>query len=271
METKQIETEELKEELAPIAQKATAIVVRNNEEHLACVDYLKENKAAQARIHDKFDPIVKAAHESHKKACALLSEMLAPFEAGYKRAHEVDKAYQIEQERIRIAEQARLQAIEAEKARKAREAAEAQARIQREKEQAAQREADKARALAAMEQDKARREQLIKEAEARQKEAAKASAMAQAREEKAAAVIETVVTVASSVDKAGSSLSKSWVAEVVSMDQLIAGATEPGSVARTFIMVDDSVMQKFAKATKGSCPVKGVKFSEVTGMRIRTK
>lgn len=269
METN-IGTDDLKKELAPIAQKATAIVVRNNEEHLACVAYLKENKAAQKRIHDKLDPIVDAAHESHKQACALRNELLKPFEDGYKRANEVDGKFQREQEAIRVAEQRRLQAIEDEKARVIQERAEAAARVQREKEAEALRQAEEARRKAAEATNAKERERLRKEAEARQAEATAAALRAEAKEDKAAAVVANVVTVESKVDKAGTSGRSTWKGEVKDIAALIKAAT-PGSVAASFLMANDQAIDAFARSTKGQVAVNGIQFNQVFGMSVRTK
>jgi hypothetical protein len=205
--------------------------VRTSEDHAECLEYIKSNKAAQNKITDKIDPAVDAANKAHKTLTKLRSDLLAPLIAAEKKAREADKAYLIAEEDRRQADQRKLQAEADERARKERERIAAQMA----KAQAAGK-AEKAEALA----------------------------------EKMEAVEAPVVQVASRVEAKGAALTKTWQGEVVDMALLILAAA-PGSVAASFLMVDESAVRKFAIATKGAVPVPGVRWSEKVGMSVRSK
>lgn len=68
-----------------------------------------------------FEPICAQRYARHKRATQLMAEKLAPFEAVKRKASELVGAYDQEQERIRQAEERRLQEIENERARKEQE------------------------------------------------------------------------------------------------------------------------------------------------------
>jgi hypothetical protein len=110
MNNEQDQVATVEAEVLPVARQAQALVVRNSEEHLACVDYLKLNKAAQKRVHDVLDPIVEAAHSAHKAATALRNRILDPILAGERQAKQVDRDWQLAEEEKRLAEQRALQA-----------------------------------------------------------------------------------------------------------------------------------------------------------------
>lgn len=77
-----------------------------------------------------------------------------------------------------------------------------------------------------------------------------------------------VVTVPQ-VDQAdGVAVRKTWRAEVVDMAALIAAAT-PGSVAASFLCVNQKVADSFARSTRGSVVVPGVQFIEESTLAVR--
>jgi hypothetical protein len=260
--------ESLEKEVAPLIQRAQAVVVSNPAEHAAAIGYVRDVKGAMTKVTEVLGPICEATDKAHRQAVALRDRFMLPLKSAEKMLKDKAKDYMEAEEKARKTEQDRLNAIEVERCRKEREKQEAAARILREKEAAAQREADEARRKAEQERNAAKRLELQKQAEAHQKEATAAAAKAEAREEKAAAVIENVIHVESKIETKGAGLSKTWIGEVVNPPALIAAAV-PGSVAATFLMANEKAITKFAIATKGAVAVPGIKWSEVSSLSVR--
>ncbi len=90
--------------------QAKALRILNAESYQAACEFLKGIKALRTEIADTFEPHIKRAHEAHK---ALLKEK-ADAETPLAEAERITKSalvvYDQEQERIRRAEQARIQA-----------------------------------------------------------------------------------------------------------------------------------------------------------------
>ncbi|MBT9133201.1 MAG: hypothetical protein DDT33_01737 [Firmicutes bacterium] len=85
----------------------------------------------------------------------------------------------------------------------------------------------------------------------------------------AAEVVAPVVTVASPVANVkGVGSRKVWKGEVTDMAALIAAAT-PGSVAASFLEVNQKRVDGFARSTKNTVKVPGVDFVEIEGLTIR--
>lgn len=218
MEQKEVTVETIEAEVMPVARQGAEMVVRNAGDYDSAITYIKENKQAQARAKEVLDPICDAANKAHKAATALRNRILDPLVAGERKAKAAAKTWAQEQERIRQAEQRRLQAEAEEAARKERERLEKQA--------------------AKLKTPELREERL----------------------EQAAQVVAPVVTVAPVVDKvAGVSSRKTWKARVVDVDK----------VPRSFMVVNDTALQAFARSTKGSIPVDGVQFLEESTMSVR--
>jgi hypothetical protein len=113
-------------------------------------------------------------------------------------------------------------------------------------------------------------ERARKERERLEKEAAKLKTPEKKEErlEQAAQVVAPVVTVASPVaDISGQSSRKTWKAEVFDMAALIAVAT-PGTVAASFLEVNQKAADAFARSTKNTVKVAGVNFIEVESLSI---
>jgi hypothetical protein len=120
--------EQVRAEVAPVVARAGGIVIVTAGDYTGAADFLKAVKAAQKRVTDFFGPMKAAAHAAWKEVTGKESETLKPLadaEATVKRKM-VD--YANEQERIRQAEQRRLQAIEDERVRKEKEKADAAAK-----------------------------------------------------------------------------------------------------------------------------------------------
>jgi hypothetical protein len=121
----QVET--IRAEVAPVVARVQWLVVRTPEDYTGAADFLKAIKAAQKKVADHFGPMKAAAHAAWKKITATEAEAAQPLveaERGVKRLM-ID--YQAEQERIRQAEQRKLQAEADALAASARKALEAKA------------------------------------------------------------------------------------------------------------------------------------------------
>ncbi len=84
-------------------------------------------------VKETFDPICEAAHQAHKKATEKRAKYLDPLTAAQKSVKQLMSAYDLEQERIRQAEQRRLEeeARKAEEERRLQEAIEAEEEAKR--------------------------------------------------------------------------------------------------------------------------------------------
>lgn len=247
--------EELQAEIPGVVKRAEALAIVTPEDYEAAADALKANKDLQKRVDELLiAPWRKAkadAEANRKNWDTVALEPLRKAE-GILKGKQLD--WSREQERIRQAEQRRLQAIADEKARKERERAEALARAQREKEEAARRAEEEARARAAAAKNEEARAAAEAEAEKARKAAAAAAAKAAAREEAAEAVAPaSVIEVASVAPKVkGQSVRKTWKARVI----------EAAKVPREWMVVNQTALDAFARSTKGAVPVAGVEMYE---------
>jgi hypothetical protein len=125
--------------------------------------------------------------------------------------------------------------------------------------------AEEQRRLQAIADEKAR-----KERERLEKEALKLKTP-ELREERLAQAAEVeapIITVEAPEQVEGVSTRTIWKARVVDMAALIDGA-KPGTVAASFLMVNQQVADSFARATKNSVPVPGVEFIQERGVAVR--
>jgi hypothetical protein len=243
-------SEGLKKEVATLEEMTRTVAVRNPEERTAVYQLVQSVKTKKRMIVDFFADSKAKANAAWKAIVGMEKnevDKLDAFEAAGKRAILI---YDQEQERIRQAEQRRLQAIADEQARKEREKAEAEARRQREIEEAARRKAEEAR-RAAEAANAAERAKLIREAEAADRKAAAASAKAENQTETAAAVVAPVVTIAPvAVKQAGESTRDIWHFRVI----------DAALVPNEYKIVNEKALDGIAKATKGSIVIPGVEF-----------
>ena len=117
----------LRKEIAPVLQRAQAIVIRTANDRADAKTFLIAVKQGQERAHKEFDTMVEKTHSAWKEALAVRASFLTPLEAAEKAVKTLITAYDQEQERIRLDEQRRLQAIADETARKERERLEKEA------------------------------------------------------------------------------------------------------------------------------------------------
>lgn len=110
--------EEVSREVVSVEAQAKALKVVDAKSYLDAGELWKSIKALRKKVADTFDPLVKKAFELHKNAVATKKENDSPLEAAERMVKQAMSNYDLEQERIRRAEEARL----AEIARKEEEA-----------------------------------------------------------------------------------------------------------------------------------------------------
>lgn len=115
--------EQVAQELAPVVERVKALVIASPQDRLAASDQMKEVKRAQKTIKAETQGMVDAAKESLATARDFQGRYLSPFVEAEGILKEKAGAWDTEQDRIRRAEQARLQAEAEERARKEREKA----------------------------------------------------------------------------------------------------------------------------------------------------
>jgi len=117
----------LRKEIAPVLQRAQAIVIRTATDRADAKAFLLAVKQGQERAHKEFDTMVDKTHAAWKEALAVRASFLTPLEGAEKAVETLITTYDADQERIRLDEQRRLQAIADETARKERERLEKEA------------------------------------------------------------------------------------------------------------------------------------------------
>jgi len=119
-----VRVEDLRAEVAPVVARAGALVVASPDQYRDAAEFLRAIKSAQKRVEDWFANPVRRAHEAWRALTTRKAETLAPLTEAERAVKAKMLAYSQEQERIRAAEQARLQAEADERARVERERAE---------------------------------------------------------------------------------------------------------------------------------------------------
>ena len=112
-----VETTEVENKALSIMDQAKAVKIVDAGSYTVAGLLWKSIKDMMKEVADTFDPIIEKAHASHKEALAQKAKFYAPLEAAYRSIKGLMSTYDAEQERIRLAEQRRLDEI----ARKAEE------------------------------------------------------------------------------------------------------------------------------------------------------
>lgn len=108
---KLVETSEVETKAISIVDQANAVKVIDPETYTAAGILWKQIKDMMQEVSDTFNPIIDAAHKSHKKALEQKAKYYVPLEQAYKSVKKLMSDYDLEQERIRQAEQRRLEEI----------------------------------------------------------------------------------------------------------------------------------------------------------------
>ena len=114
---KLVETNDVETKALTIVDQAKAVKVTDAQSYIVAGALWKAIKDMMKEVADTFDPIIEKAHASHKEALAQKAKFYAPLEAAYRSVKGLMSTYDADQERLRLAEQHRLEEI----ARKAEE------------------------------------------------------------------------------------------------------------------------------------------------------
>lgn len=255
---------EVESKALSIVDQARAVTVTDSETYTVAGEMWKQIRDMMKEVADTFDPIIEAAHKSHKKALEQKAKYFKPLEDAQKNIKGLMSAYDAEQERIRKAEEERLRKIAEEEAEKERQVE--LAAIE------AERKAEEERLLqAALEAEasgnKDQAEQLMQTAEDRNKEAAEVAADIQSAPVYVAPV---VVPKATPKLSGGPVYQTRWYAQVTSIRDLCR-AIGSGSVSEETVIgldrgkdgiVTSPALNKMAVALKNTMNVPGVKSYE---------
>jgi len=101
---------DLQNEVAPIAERAQHITIYDQITRDDAMRLIRTLKGAQKRVEDYWRPIKAGEYESWKRICAREAEMLMPLKQTEKIVKDKVSTFDDALERVRIAEQRRLQA-----------------------------------------------------------------------------------------------------------------------------------------------------------------
>jgi len=127
MKENEVNVEEIRAEVMPVVQEASALVVASDEDYAAAANFLKVVKGAQKKVTEYFGPMKAATHAAWKAVTTKEAETLKPLTQAEGTVKNIMLKYHNEQEAIRREEQRKLQAAADEAARKERERLEKQA------------------------------------------------------------------------------------------------------------------------------------------------
>jgi hypothetical protein len=116
-------SEDIETQALTVVQQAKGIRIVDSQSYVVAGETWQRLAVMEKEAHAALDPVVEKAHSAHKEAVALRTRVLQPITEGKTHIKQIMSNYDYEQERIRVAEQARLQkmADEAEAARRAAE------------------------------------------------------------------------------------------------------------------------------------------------------
>lgn len=106
-----LNSNEIERKTTDIQWQATAIVVTDHEQEQVGIEFIKGIKALKKDVEETFGPIKKKTHEAWKESVAQEKRHLEPLEAAEKVVRGKVVCFQDEQERLRRAEQARLEEV----------------------------------------------------------------------------------------------------------------------------------------------------------------
>lgn len=259
---------ELRESVAACVQWSNSNCIESAEAFQITGEHLKQIKSRQKQADEFFDPPIKQAYDLHKMLVARKKLITDPLITSERTDKSKMLAYQQAEAEKAEAERRRLQAIADEKARKERERAEQEAQKQRQIEAEARAKAEGAR-KAAEEADAAEKRRLLAEADAAERKANAAAVKVEAKQEQAAQVAAPVVHVATVAPVVkGIATKKVWKAEIVDREALLNFIC--ANNRHDLIIVNDKVLDAFAKSMREGAKVPGVKFfaSESISSRV---
>ncbi len=111
------QTQEVSTRALSIIDQGKAVVIKTTDDYRIAGGVWATIKGVMKQVDDSFDPIISKAHQAHKEAVAQKAKIYDPLKAVYVSVKGLMSSWDAEQERIRLAEQRRLEEI----ARKAEE------------------------------------------------------------------------------------------------------------------------------------------------------
>lgn len=234
---------DLTRERGDLVAQADALTVSSQSEYESAARFLVAIKALLAKVAETFDPVVLAAHRAHKAAVEARRKHADPLEAAEWRVKTTMARYLTEQERLRREEAARLE----------REAREAEAR----RIAAERREYEEARLKAAEALE-----------EAGMHEEADAVLSEPMPEPDPIPPPPPSPTIARPT-AAGIAVRETWSAEVTDLAALVR-AIAAGQAPLTLVRASSAALGQWARATKGSVAIPGVRVVSGTGIAART-
>lgn len=106
-----VETNEVETKALSVVDQAKAVKIIDAESYTSAGVLWKSIGDMIKEVRDTFDPICEAAHKAHKAATAKRALYLDPLESAYKKVKQLMSDYDLEQDRIRRAEEERLREI----------------------------------------------------------------------------------------------------------------------------------------------------------------
>lgn len=222
----------------------------------------KAAKAASDELEEMRTALTKPILDGKKEIDEIFKASKTPLDMLVQGTKRNCIAYQQEQERIRAEAQRKAD----EEARKERERIEAEARAQRAKEEAARKAQEEAERKARETTDAAERKKLEAEAEKKRKEAESAASKADLKESIASTVVAQVVESKIS-DKGGVSAVENYSITVENKRAFVEWVLEKGALE--YLIVDEKLLTKESKATKGIRTWPGVKVVKFYDSRMR--
>lgn len=110
-------TYEVETKALTVVDQAKTVKITSAESYTVAGNLWKSIKDMMKEVSDTFDPIISKANLAHKEALAQKAKFYTPLEAAYRSVKGLMSSWDAEQEKIRLAEQRRLEEI----ARKAEE------------------------------------------------------------------------------------------------------------------------------------------------------
>jgi DNA repair ATPase RecN len=106
-----LQPEEVSTMALTIIEQGKSVVIKTSEDYEQAGFVFTTIKSVMKQVDESFDPIIQKAHQAHKEAVAQKKKIYEPLENVSKHVKRVMSDYDAEQERIRKAEESRLQEI----------------------------------------------------------------------------------------------------------------------------------------------------------------
>jgi hypothetical protein len=103
-EIKDVETNAL-----TVVEEANALIIKTSDDYIMAGEFYKKVKALRDKVSETFDPLIASAHKLHKDTLNKKNEIDKPLEGALRHAKKLMSDYDAGQERIRLAEQRRLE------------------------------------------------------------------------------------------------------------------------------------------------------------------